>query len=68
MGIDGVVLGGRMKLRMEYLVKKRKELVVSGRSGCLVMGGSRCGMNGGKVRKKGLEFEVGWRDKMGDLR
>ena len=52
---------------MDYFVKKTKDLLVSGTTPSLVIGGTTSPINAGNVSNKGFEFELGWRDNIGDF-
>jgi outer membrane receptor protein involved in Fe transport len=56
-----------MNFSMDYFVKKTKDLLVSGTTPSLVIGGTTSPINAGNVSNKGFEFELGWRDNIGDF-
>lgn len=66
-GFDGILLGGRMTFGIDYFIKKTKDLLVWGTTPSLIIGGSTSPMNAGNVENKGFEFELGWRDHIGDF-
>ena len=66
-GIDGLLFKGRMNFGIDYFVKKTKDLLVNGTTPSLVIGGTTSPMNAGSVSNKGFEFELGWRDNIGDF-
>ena len=66
-GFDGILLGGRMTFGVDYFIKKTKDLLVWGTTPSLIIGGSTSPMNAGNVENKGFEFELGWRDHIGDF-
>ena len=66
-GIDGLLFKGRMNFGIDYFTKKTKDLLVSGTTPSLVIGGTTSPMNAGNVSNKGFEFELGWRDNIGDF-
>ena len=66
-GIDGLLFKGRMNFGIDYFTKKTKDLLVSGTTPSLVIGGTTSPMNAGNVSNKGFEFELGWRDNVGDF-
>ena len=66
-GFDGILLGGRMTFGGDYFIKKTKDLLVWGTTPSLIIGGSTSPMNAGNVENKGFEFELGWRDHIGDF-
>ena len=67
LGIDALLFAGRMNFSMDYFVKKTKDLLVSGTTPSLVIGGTTSPINAGNVSNKGFEFELGWRDNIGDF-
>ncbi len=52
---------------IDYFIKKTKDLLVWGTTPSLIIGGSTSPMNAGNVENKGFEFELGWRDHIGDF-
>lgn len=67
LGIDALLFAGRMNFSMDYFVKKTKDLLVGGTTPSLVIGGTTSPINAGNVSNKGFEFELGWRDNIGDF-
>lgn len=66
-GIDARFLNDRLTFSMDYFDKKTKDLLVSGTTPSLIIGGSTSPMNAGNVSNKGWEFELGWRDRIGNF-
>ena len=66
-GFDGILFGGRMTFGIDYFIKKTKDLLVWGTTPSLVIGGSTSPLNAGNVENKGFEFDLGWRDHIGDF-
>ncbi|MDL2221825.1 TonB-dependent receptor [Parabacteroides sp. OttesenSCG-928-N08] len=66
-GLDARFLRDRLTFSMDYFDKKTKDLLVYGTTPSLIIGGSTSPMNAGDVSNKGLEFELGWRDHIGDF-
>ena len=66
-GIDGLLFKGRMNFSIDYFTKKTKDLLVNGTTPSLVIGGTTSPINAGNVSNKGFEFELGWRDNIGDF-
>ena len=66
-GFDGILLGGRLTFGIDYFIKKTKDLLVWNTTPSLVIGGSTSPINAGNVENKGFEFELGWRDHIGDF-
>ena len=66
-GIDGLLFKGRLNFGIDYFTKKTKDLLVNGTTPSLVIGGTTSPINAGNVSNKGFEFELGWRDNIGDF-
>ena len=66
-GFDGILLGGRLTFGIDYFIKKTKDLLVWNTTPSLIIGGSTSPVNAGNVENKGFEFELGWRDHIGDF-
>ena len=66
-GLDGILLGGRLTFGIDYFIKKTKDLLVWNTTPSLVLGGSTSPINAGNVENKGFEFDLGWRDHIGDF-
>ncbi len=66
-GFDTYLFDGRMNFSMDYYVKKTKDLLMYGTTPSLVIGGTTSPINAGNVSNKGFEFELGWRDNIGDF-
>ena len=66
-GFDGILLGGRLTFGIDYFNKKTKDLLVWNTTPSLIIGGSTSPINAGNVENKGFEFELGWRDHIGDF-
>ena len=63
----GILLGGRLTFGIDYFIKKTKDLLVWNTTPSLVIGGSTSPINAGNVENKGFEFDLGWRDHIGDF-
>lgn len=66
-GFDGILFGGRMTFGIDYYTKKTKDLLIWNTTPSLIIGGSTSPINAGNVENKGFEFELGWRDHIGDF-
>ncbi|MBP7871010.1 MAG: TonB-dependent receptor [Parabacteroides sp.] len=66
-GLDARFLKDRLTVGMDYFNKKTKDLLVNGTTPSLIVGGTTSPMNAGNVSNKGWEFELGWRDHIGDF-
>ena len=66
-GLDGILLGGRLTFGIDYFIKKTKDLLVWDTTPSLIIGGTTSPINAGNVENKGVEFDLGWRDHIGDF-
>ncbi len=66
-GFDSRFLNDRLSLSMDYFNKVTDDLLVTGVVPSLIVGGSTSPINAGSVENKGIEIELGWRDKIGDF-
>lgn len=67
LGFDSYFFSGRLNFSADYFSKKTKDLLVYGTTPSLVIGGSTSPINAGNVSNNGFEFELGWRDHVGDF-
>lgn len=67
LGFDSYFFNGRLNFSADYFSKKTKDLLVYGTTPSLVIGGSTSPINAGNVSNNGFEFELGWRDHVGDF-
>ena len=66
LGIDGRFLRNRLTVGIDWYDKKTKDLLVS-IAPIPEIGVNSTYVNAGSVLNRGLEFEVGWRDTVGEL-
>jgi len=66
LGLDARFLSDRLSIGIDWYKKTTKDLLVS-INPVPEIGVSSTTVNGGDVLNKGLEVEIGWRDKIGDL-
>lgn len=66
LGLDARFLDNRLSFAVDYFDKKTKDLLFN-ITVPVELGASSSTVNGGVVQNKGLEFELGWRDRVGDL-
>lgn len=64
-GLDARFFSDRLSFTADYFDKKTDDLLVNGLKPSLIAGGTFSPMNAGSVSNKGLELELGWRDKIG---
>lgn len=67
LGIDARFLNNRLSLSLDYFNKKTKDLIVSNIMPSTVIGCDASPINAGNVSNKGIELEIGWQNKIGDL-
>lgn len=65
-GLDVRAFNDRLSFTMDYFDKKTKDLITSN-TPPLEAGNSASPINGGNVSNRGFEFELGWRDNIGDF-
>ena len=65
-GLDARFLGDRLTFGFDYYVKNTTDML-STIDAPSISGLSRQTINAGKIRNSGLEFELSWRDNIGDL-
>ena len=66
-GIDARFLSNRLSFTADYFNKKTKDLIVTGITPSTVVGNTASPVNAGNITNKGFEFELGWRDNIGDF-
>jgi TonB-linked SusC/RagA family outer membrane protein len=67
-GVDARFLNNRLSLSVDYYQKRTRDLLVNGATPSLSVGGTASAINAGDVENKGFEFELGWRDHIGDFK
>ncbi len=66
-GLDASFLNGRLTFGMDYYIKKTKDLLVSNTTPTLTIGNTVSPVNAGNVENKGFEFDLAWKDRIGDF-
>ena len=66
-GLDMRWFNSRLTFGVDYYVKKTKDLIITGVTPSLTAGNSASPINAGDVENKGFEFDLSWRDRMGDF-
>ncbi len=66
LGIDARFLNNRLNFTVDYFDKKTKDLLI-GITPPVEFGHSSTTINGGTVLNRGFEFELGWKDSVGDF-
>lgn len=67
LGLDARFLNSRLTLGLDWYKKTTEDLLVS-ITPTPEVGAKSTYINAGKVENKGLEIEIGWQDKIGDLK
>ncbi len=66
-GLDTRFLNDRLSVNIDWFRKKTIDLIVSGITPSTVVGVSASPVNAGNVVNRGWEFELKWRDNIGDF-
>lgn len=66
-GLDASFLNGRLTFGVDYYIKKTKDLIVLNTVPTYTIGNEVSPVNAGNVENKGWEFDLGWKDKIGDF-
>ena len=66
-GVDLRFLRDRLTFSADWFNKMTKDLIVTGITPSTVVGVAASPVNAGNVRNTGLEFELKWRDQIGDF-
>ena len=67
LGLDARFLGDRLTFSMDWFDKETKGLLISNIEPSKSVGGELSPMNAGNVYNRGFEFELGWKDSLGDF-
>jgi hypothetical protein len=67
LGIDARLFNDRLTFGVDWFNKITKDLLVEGAAPSLSIGGTLSPINGGNVLNRGFEFELGWKDQIGDF-
>ena len=66
-GLDASLFNGRLTFGADYYVKKTKDLIVQNTVPTYTIGNTVSPVNAGNVENKGWEFDLGWKDHVGDF-
>ncbi|MDR2653655.1 MAG: TonB-dependent receptor [Prevotellaceae bacterium] len=66
-GLDARFFRDRLSLTVDYFDKTTKDLIVSGVTVSTIVGNTASPLNAGSISNKGVEIELGWRDRIGDF-
>ena len=67
LGFDVRLLKGRLSMSADYYHKNTKDLIVAGAKMSNIAGFASSPINAGSLTNKGFEFELGWKDNIGDF-
>lgn len=67
LGLDLRMFKDRLSFTYDYFSKKTKDLIMRSVTSSLVVGGTLSPINAGNVSNRGHEFELSWKDKIGDF-
>ena len=67
LGLDTKFFGNRLTFNVDWYRKQTKDLLISGTTIPLETGNSAPTVNAGDVLNRGWEFELGWKDYIGDF-
>jgi TonB-linked SusC/RagA family outer membrane protein len=67
LGFDTRFLNNRLSFNVDYYQKRTRDLLVAGTTPSLSIGGTSPVINAGDVKNSGFEFELGWRDHVGEF-
>jgi len=66
-GLDLRMLRDRLTLSADWYKKETKDLIMTSVSSSATVGNTLSPLNAGNVLNRGLEFDLGWRDNLGDF-
>ena len=66
-GLDLRMFKDRLSFTYDYFDKRTKDLIMPSVTSSLVVGGTLSPINAGDVSNKGHEFEISWKDNIGDF-
>lgn len=67
LGIDARFFNSKLTVSVDWFNKMTKDLLIWGTKPSYSVGGPMSPLNAGNVSNKGFEFEVGWKDNIGDF-
>ncbi len=67
LGLDLRMFKDRLSFTYDYFDKRTKDLIMPSVTSSLVVGGTLSPINAGDVSNKGHEFELSWKDTIGDF-
>lgn len=67
LGVDMRFLNDRLAFGIDWYKKKTKDLIITNTSPSLTIGNTVSPVNAGNVENTGFEFELSWKDRIGDF-
>lgn len=67
LGVDVRFLKDRLSASVDYFNKQTKDLIMMGITPSTIVGNTASPVNAGNVANTGIELELGWKDKLGEL-
>lgn len=67
LGVDMRFLDSRLSVGLDWYKKKTKDLIITNTSPSLTIGNTVSPVNAGNVENTGVEFELSWKDRIGDF-
>ncbi len=67
LGFDLRMFKDRLAFTYDYFDKKTKDLIMRSVTSSLIVGGTLSPINAGNVSNRGHEFELSWKDRIGDF-
>lgn len=67
LGLDARFFADRLSLTADWFRKDTKDLIIQGVKVPFEAGNTAAPVNGGNIRNEGFEFELSWKDQIGDF-
>ncbi len=67
-GFDATLLNNRMTLGFDWYIRKTTDMLVPANWSALAGTANKPNINIGDMENKGIDFSIGWRDRIGDFR
>lgn len=67
-GFDATLINNKMTLGFDYYIKKTSDMLVPANWSALAGNATKPNINIGDMENKGVDFSIGWRDKIADFR
>lgn len=66
-GLDATLISNKLTLGFDYYIKKTSDMLVPANWSALAGNATKPNINIGDIQNKGVDFSIGWRDKVGDF-